>query len=51
MSARELLSDVAILGGAAAIVFGVSLLHPAGAWIVGGVLVGAFGVLLGRSES
>ena len=40
--------DVLIVAGGAAVTFGVWLVHIPAAWIVGGVLTVAFGVLVGR---
>lgn len=46
---REVISDVLILTGGAAVSVGVSLLHIAAGVIVGGMLAMVFGWLIGRA--
>lgn len=48
--ARELVSDTALLAGAAGVVYGVHELTPPGAWIAGGALAMLVGWILGRSR-
>lgn len=47
---REIVSDLMILTGSGGLVYGVSLFSEPAAWCVAGVLLGAYGVLLGRSR-
>ena len=49
MTLREVFSDSVILGGCAAMTWGVYLYSPPAASIVGGVMLIAFGLLLGRT--
>ena len=47
MKMRELLSDFLVLTGCAVLVYGVWLVSPVAAWIVGGLLLVIIGVALG----
>ena len=47
MMVKEILSDILILAGCAAIVYGAWLIHPIAAYLVGGVLMIAGGYVLG----
>lgn len=46
--ARFDLTDAALLAGAASIVYGLELVHPALAYIVGGLALAAFAILRDR---
>lgn len=46
---REVISDILILTGGAAVSVGVGLLHIAAGVIVGGMLAMVFGWLIGRA--
>lgn len=49
--ARVAVSDLVALVGAAAVLYGLSLLHPAAPWIGGGVACGVVSVELAKRES
>lgn len=49
--ARIAVSDLVALVGAAAVLYGLSLIHPAAPWIGGGVVCGAVSVELAKRES
>jgi len=42
------LDDLFLAAGCGCVVYGVALLSPAAAWIVGGVMLIGFGVLIGK---
>lgn len=46
---RATASDMLLLGGAAAMIYGVSLVHVPAAWAFAGLLAALSGWLLGRS--
>lgn len=46
-----MMSDILLLGGLAAVVYGFALLSPAAAWIVGGLAAMAVGTVLGVTKS
>lgn len=50
MKFREILSDILILAGCTAIVYGAWLIHPTAAYLIGGVLLIAGGYVLGKGE-
>jgi hypothetical protein len=45
---RALISDVLMLVGAAILIYGVALVHPAAAWITAGLLCILVGLLTDR---
>lgn len=44
-------SDLLALGAAASVLYGLALLHPAAAWIGGGVICGWVAVEVGKREA
>ena len=48
--ARALADDALYLGGAASIVYGVSLVHEPSAWGVGGLFALGLAYLIGRAQ-
>lgn len=44
---KSIVDDIFVLAGAASLVYGVSLIHVASAYIVGGLLAIAMGVFIG----
>jgi hypothetical protein len=46
---REAASDLALLGGAAALIYGIAQVSHASAWIAGGIIAMASGWILGLS--
>lgn len=46
----ELLVDVAALGGAASFVYGVHLVYPPAAFIVGGLVVSSLAIFVARAR-
>ena len=45
---REIASDVLVLGGIGAMVYGVAQVYPPAAWALAGLLGAAYGILLER---